>query len=131
MNEKRNTIEEMIRNAKPESFPWRGKNHPTVTLFFPELTWKCPRQAYPDFGKLSVSYVPCQKILEMKSFKLYLNSFRDRYIGQERVPDEIFEALWELLNPHVIKLDLKVSPRGNMKNHIKIERRRKCESIHP
>src|SRR3990167_5993929 len=112
--------EKVIATSLPSVFPWRGKHNPRVEVTFPELTWKCPRQAYPDFGKITIMYVVNRDVLELKSFKLWCNSFRDRYIGHEKVADEIHNTLKELLQPILITTTLEINPRGNVKSTITI-----------
>jgi len=47
-----------------------------INISTPEFTSICPFSDYPDFGSVSIEYVPDEKCLELKSFKLYINAFR-------------------------------------------------------
>jgi hypothetical protein len=49
----------------------------TIEIVCPEFTSVCPRTGQPDFGKLTITYVPAEKCLELKSLKLYLQQFRN------------------------------------------------------
>jgi 7-cyano-7-deazaguanine reductase len=114
--------EKIIQETFPEAFTRKGKIEITIRLFFPELTWKCPVQAYPDFGKITIWYKPRNKILELKSLKLWLNSYREKYIGHEQIATKIFETIWELIDPKELKIHLDINPRGNLKDDIIIQR---------
>ncbi|MFT5530735.1 MAG: 7-cyano-7-deazaguanine reductase [Candidatus Poriferisodalaceae bacterium] len=65
----------------------------------PELTAICPVTGQPDFGTVIISYVPDQKIVELKSLKLYIWSFRDQGIHHEGVTNRILDDLVEALAP--------------------------------
>lgn len=64
-----------------------------INITFPEFTCLCPRSGYPDFASIVVKYVPSQKIVELKSLKLYLNAFRDVPISHEEVTNRIYSVL--------------------------------------
>ncbi len=92
----------------------------TINLQFSEFTCLCPRSGYPDFAVIKVEYVPDKYIVELKSLKLYLNGFRDRYISHEDSTNEIYESLNNLLNPKFIELTGYFAPRGNLKTVVKV-----------
>ena len=85
-----------------------------VTIDLPEFTCKCPFSGYPDFAKLKVLYQPHEKVYELKSLKLYINSFRDRRISHEEVVNQIMDDLIIKANPHWIHLNANFNPRGNV-----------------
>ena len=116
--------EEIIANASVKVFPFKKQTRLYIKLFFPEMTWKCQEQAYPDFAKICINYVPNQKVLELKSLKLWLNSFRDKYYGHEKLASEIFEYIWALINPKKLYIHLDINPRGNMKSDIIMKRKK-------
>lgn len=84
-----------------ETFPNR---HPErrylVRLESSEFTCICPATGQPDFATITVEYLPDQKILESKSFKLYLWSYRDEGVFHEHVTNTILDDLVEALEPH-------------------------------
>ena len=123
--ETRTTGELLIQEQKPEGFKRQENTEMFINIVFPELTWKCPVNAYPDFAKITIRYIPNERILELRSLKLWLNSFRDKYIGHEKIGSEIFETLWETISPMWMKIILDINPRGNMKDYIIIERGKK------
>ncbi len=113
--------EEAIAQAELEV--WQN-NHPEndyeVSIDFPEFTCKCPRSGYPDFATIRIRYIPDRYVVELKSLKLYLNKFRDRYISHEDATNEIFNELKEKLKPRQLEVIGDFTPRGNMKTVIRI-----------
>jgi 7-cyano-7-deazaguanine reductase len=85
---------------KLETFP---NQHPgrryTVTLVCPEFTCICPITGQPDFATITIRYIPDQRILESKSLKLYLWSYRQEGAFHEHVTNQILDDLVEALNP--------------------------------
>ena len=65
----------------------------------PELTCICPVTGQPDFATVVITYVPDQKIVELKSLKLYLWSYRDEGIHHERITNQILDDLVTALAP--------------------------------
>ena len=113
--------EEAIDNACLEV--WENKhleNSYEINLEFPEFTCLCPRSGYPDFAVIRVRYIPNQYVVELKSLKLYLNKFRNRYISHEDATNEIYNELKNRLKPKFIEVIGDFSPRGNLKTVIKI-----------
>src|SRR3990167_7923292 len=106
----------------PRTFKNTATVDMTVTITWPEMTWVCPVQGYPDFAHVTIEYAPGDKILELKSLKIWLTAFRNRPIGHERIASEIFETLWTKASPKRLKVVLDINPRGNMKSVITIER---------
>lgn len=92
----------------------------TIEISFPEFTCLCPRSGYPDFATIKLSYVPNRYVVELKSLKLYLNSFRDRAISHEAVTNMIFDDLKKTLNPRKMEVVGDFNVRGNVKTEIKV-----------
>jgi 7-cyano-7-deazaguanine reductase len=85
---------------KLETFPNRHPGRPyTVTLVSNEFTCVCPMTGQPDFATITIRYIPDQKILESKSLKLYLWSFRDEGHFHEHVTNLILDDLVAALDP--------------------------------
>ncbi len=91
-----------------------------ISISFPEFTCLCPRSGYPDFATIKVLYVPDAKIVELKSFKLYLNAFRDRHISHEEVTNRIFADLEKALAPRFLEVTGDFNPRGNVKTVVRV-----------
>jgi 7-cyano-7-deazaguanine reductase len=85
-----------------------------VDITLPEFTCKCPFSGYPDFATIGIVYVPDQKVVELKALKLYINSYRDRYISHEEVANQILDDFVSVADPHHIIVKADFSPRGNV-----------------
>jgi 7-cyano-7-deazaguanine reductase len=85
---------------KLETFPNRhpGRRY-TVTLVCPEFTCVCPMTGQPDFATITIRYIPDQKIVESKSLKLYLWSYRNEGVFHEHVTNLILDDLVATLEP--------------------------------
>ncbi|MDP3975597.1 MAG: preQ(1) synthase [bacterium] len=86
-----------------------------VTISSPELTCICPFSDYPDFGTVTITYVPDKKCLELKSFKLYINAFREVKIFHESITELIFADFLEVVKPKKARLIIDMNARGNVK----------------
>src|SRR5690242_14394042 len=85
---------------KLEAFPNMNPGRPyTVTLVCPEFTCVCPMTGQPDFATITIRYIPDQKIVESKSLKLYLWSFRNEGVFHEHVTNRILDDLVAALDP--------------------------------
>ncbi len=91
-----------------------------ISISFSEFTCLCPRSGYPDFATIIVRYAPDRKIVELKSLKLYLNSFRNSHISHEEVTNIIFGKLAKKLKPRFLEVVGDFNPRGNVKTVIKV-----------
>lgn len=98
-----------------ESF---SNRHPEYDYFVkfncPEFTSLCPITGQPDFANIVISYVPDQKLVESKSLKLYLFSFRNHGDFHEDVVNEIMKDLIRLLEPKYIEVWGRFLPRGGL-----------------
>jgi len=81
---------------------------------FPEFTSICPVTGQPDFGILMIDYVPDRWLLESKSLKLYLQSFRNHGAFHEDCTVSIGTRIAELLKPHWLRIGGYFNPRGGM-----------------
>ena len=91
-----------------------------ISIKFPEFTCKCPFSGYPDFATLRIIYQPSKKVIELKSIKLYLNSFRDKKISHEEVANQILDDFTEIADPKWIQLEADFNPRGNVHTIIRV-----------
>ncbi len=99
-----------------------------VSITFGEFTCLCPRSGYPDFATIRIRYIPDIKIVELKSLKLYLNSFRNKHISHEEVTNSIYGQLQEMLSPRFLEVVGDFNPRGNVKTVIRITSDRGAEN---
>lgn len=80
----------------------------------PEFTTLCPITGQPDYASLYISYIPDEKLVESKSLKLYLVSFRNHGDFHEDVVNIILNDLKNLMNPKYIEVWGKFLPRGGI-----------------
>ena len=114
------------RDSKPtkklETFPNR---HPerdyVVTLKTEEFTCVCPATGQPDFAKLTIQYIPDKKIVESKSLKLYLWSYRDEGVFHEHVTNVILDDLVSVLKPRWCKVTAEFAVRGGISITVEAE----------
>lgn len=85
-----------------------------VTFDCPEFTTLCPKTGQPDFGHIYISYIPRQLMVESKSLKLYLFSFRNHGDFHEDVVNIILNDLYELMDPRYIEVRGVFMPRGGI-----------------
>ena len=98
-----------------EAFPNRSSDRfYLVTLETDEFTCLCPKTGQPDFASIRVQYVPDQKVVESKSFKLYLWSYRNEGAFHEHVINQILDDLRKLLEPHWIRVSGDFNVRGGI-----------------
>jgi 7-cyano-7-deazaguanine reductase len=102
-------------SKKLEAFPNKtpGRFY-LVTLESDEFTCLCPVTGQPDFAHIQVHYVPDEKIVESKSFKLYLWSYRDEGAFHEHVVNRILDDLVSTLEPHWCKVTGVFNIRGGI-----------------
>ncbi len=93
----------------------------TVTHIAPEFTSLCPKTGQPDFATIIVKYIPAELCVELKSLKLYLNSYRNDGIFFESVTNKILDDLVEVTKPRYMKITAKFNTRGGISSVIKAE----------
>ncbi|BAC07771.1 preQ(1) synthase [Thermosynechococcus vestitus] len=108
--------------------PRPGRQY-TIEITLPEFTCKCPFSGYPDFATLYVSYIPHEKVVELKAIKLYINSYRDRYISHEEAVNQVLDDLVAACDPLYMKIKGDFAPRGNVHTVITVEHHRQTESL--
>ena len=87
----------------------------------PEFTSRCPVTGQPDFGTVVIEYTPDRLCVELKSLKLYLQSFRECGIFYEAVTNRILDELAGVLKPRWMKIETEWNPRGGMHSTITAE----------
>ncbi len=85
-----------------------------VSFNCPEFTSLCPITGQPDFAKIVINYIPDEKMVESKSLKLYLFSFRNRGDFHEDCVNIIMKDLKKLMNPKYIEVKGIFTPRGGI-----------------
>lgn len=89
-------------------------NEYLVTFTCPEFTSLCPKTGQPDFAKILISYIPREKMVESKSLKLYLFSFRNHGDFHEDCVNIIMKDLIALMDPRYIEVKGIFTPRGGI-----------------
>lgn len=103
-------ILEAFDNKHPE-------NDYMVTLNCPEFTSLCPKTHQPDFGTIVINYIPDIRMVESKSLKLYLFSFRNHGDFHEDCVNIIMKDLMRLMHPRYIEVLGRFTPRGGISIH--------------
>ena len=86
----------------------------TVTLVTGEFTCLCPMTGQPDFAKITITYMPDAFIVESKSLKLYLASFRNKGVFHEHVTNAILDDLVKAMAPRWCKVMAEFAVRGGI-----------------
>ena len=92
-----------------------------IEIVAPEFTSVCPKTGQPDFGTITVTYIPAAKCVELKSLKLYLQSFRNEGIFYENVTNRIMDDLRAKLEPRRLRIVAAFRPRGGITETVTIE----------
>lgn len=103
-----------IRKDLLEAVPFEESKE-LITITTDEFSAVCPFSGLPDFGELKIEYYPNGKIVELKSLKYYIISFRNIGVYQEQANKIIYEDLKELLGTDRLKVSLTYNIRGGMK----------------
>lgn len=96
-------------------FQSQGPGEHWISISSPEYTSICPFSDWPDFGSVTIEYVPNKVCLELKSFKLYINAFRNIKIFHETVTEVIFQDFLEAIKPKKARIITDMNVRGNVK----------------
>jgi 7-cyano-7-deazaguanine reductase len=98
-----------------ETFPNRNPERDyEIKIVAPEFTAVCPRTGQPDFATLTLTYVPDKLCLELRSLKLYLQSYRNRGVFHEHVSNEILNDLVKSCRPRRMTLTGEFNVRGGI-----------------
>lgn len=98
---------EAFDNQHPKQFAW-------TSLVCTEFTSLCPKTGQPDFAKIFINYVAADKMVESKSLKLYLFSFRNHGDFHEDCVQKICDDLVKLMKPRYIEVIGEFTPRGGI-----------------
>ncbi|MCF0202121.1 MAG: NADPH-dependent 7-cyano-7-deazaguanine reductase QueF [Bacteroidaceae bacterium] len=101
---------ETFENKHPEHDYW-------VKFLCPEFTTLCPITGQPDFAEIIIRYIPAERMVESKSLKLYLFSFRNHNDFHEDTVNTIMKDLIHLMHPKYIEVVGLFRPRGGISIH--------------
>jgi 7-cyano-7-deazaguanine reductase len=104
-----------VHAALPEIETWPNQ-YPDyeIEIVQPEFTSVCPKTGLPDFGKLVLRYVPDKVCLELKSYKMYLNAYRNLGIFQENVVNRVLEDVVKAAKPKFATVIGEFAARGGL-----------------
>lgn len=105
-----------ILEVFPNKYPQRDY---LITFDCPEFTSVCPVTGQPDFGKITIEYVPADYCIESKSLKLYLGAYRNEGAFAEQIVNQVLEDCVEACNPHSMIVTGNFTARGGIS--IKVE----------
>jgi 7-cyano-7-deazaguanine reductase len=100
----------------PNPHPDRGYE---VSLEIPEFTCLCPKTGQPDFATIRIRYVPDRSLVELKSIKLYIWSYRDTGAFHEDVTNRILDDFVAVAAPRWIEVVGDFSVRGGIKTVVR------------
>jgi len=101
-----------------ETFPTPAEEPFVIEHVNEEFTSLCPKTGHPDFGRIILRYCPDKSCVELKSLKLYYQSFRDEGIFYEAVTNRIRDDLAELLKPRWLEVITEWKGRGGISSRI-------------
>jgi 7-cyano-7-deazaguanine reductase len=115
-----------VHAALPEIETWPNQ-YPDyeIEIVQPEFTSVCPKTGLPDFGKLVLRYVPDKVCLELKSYKMYLNAYRNLGIFQENVVNRVLEDVVKAAKPKFATVIGEFAARGGLSTTVTAIRSRK------
>ena len=106
----------MIAESRLEAVPNGTSNRDyEIDFTIPEFTCLAPDSGFPDFATIRIHYIPDQKLVELKSLKLYINKFRDQEMFHETAVNRILDDLVTLLDPRFVEVVGDFNVRGNIK----------------
>ncbi len=97
--------------------PHAGREY-EIELAHPEFTSICPLTGAPDFGTITIRYVPGEKLLELRSLRDYLGGFRSREILQEALVNEVLDEIVESAAPRRAEVEGVFNMRGGMTTRV-------------
>ena len=95
----------------------------TIRIVSPEFTCLCPKTGQPDFATLKLTYIPAGHCVELKSWKLYLWSYREQGGFHEDLTNRILDDLVAALNPRYLRLKSEFNVRGGVYTSVIVEHR--------
>lgn len=104
-----------IFDVFPNRFP---DNLYVVSMACPEFTSLCPMTGQPDFATMVLEYIPHEKCVESKSFKLYMFAYRNHQSFMETITNSMLEHVVQVLNPRWARIKGLFTPRGGTRMHV-------------
>ena len=118
---RKSTYERLQKNIRKLKTPkievWKNQypdKEYMINLETDELTCICPKTGLPDFAKVVIQYIPDKACVELKSFKMYLHSFRDVGIFHEHLTNRILDDFVRACKPRYAKIGIEMNIRGGI-----------------
>ncbi len=113
MEDKKNLLEVFVNEYPDRDY--------TIEHVAPEFTSVCPKTGQPDFATIVLEYIPDHYCIELKSYKIYLNSYRNDGIYYESVTNKILDDLVDVCQPRFMKITAEFNVRGGISSVIEVE----------
>lgn len=121
----RSTSREEMNLNSLDTFPYEFPGREIKIDFeITEFTAICPFSDFPDFATIRLQYVPNERCIELKSLKLYINSFRDVKIFHEHVINVILDDFVKACDPLQVEIEGDFHVRGNIKTVVRASYRK-------
>jgi len=115
--------------GKLEPFPNTVKNRDyNINITCSEFTSLCPKTSQPDFAIIKISYIPDKLCIELKSFKLYMFSYRNVGEFHEHVTNKILDVFVMACKPKYVSVTGDSNVRGGIKTIVQAEHKKKNKS---
>jgi 7-cyano-7-deazaguanine reductase len=92
---------------------YAGRDY-TIEIVCPEFTSVCPKTGQPDFGTITFTYTPAERCVELKSLKLYLQTYRNRGVFYEHVVNQLLDHFVAACRPVRCRVVGAFTPRGGI-----------------
>jgi 7-cyano-7-deazaguanine reductase len=89
-----------------------------ITTVFPEYSSVCPKTGLPDFGTITIRYMPRKSCIELKSFKMYLLAYRDLGIFYENAVNRMLRDIVDAIKPEWCFVRGVFTPRGGLSTSV-------------
>ncbi|MDD5208194.1 MAG: preQ(1) synthase [Elusimicrobiales bacterium] len=107
-----------IKLPEIESWENQYKRDYTIMIEHPEFTSVCPKTGLPDFGTITIEYVPAKLCLELKSLKYYFLQYRNCGIFMENIANRILDDVIKAIKPRSCTVTADFTPRGGLSSVI-------------
>lgn len=112
-------------------YEYHDRRDVSIVIEHGEFTSLCPRTGLPDFGTITIHYIPNRKIIELRSLKFYFLQYRNAGVFYEHVVNKILDDLVPLLEPHMMEITGNFNVRGGFSTTTSVEYNARYEEKHP
>jgi 7-cyano-7-deazaguanine reductase len=112
-------------------YGYEGRGESSITIVNGEFTSLCPRTGLPDFGTITIHYVPHRKIIELKSLKFYFLQYRNVGIFYEHIVNRMLDDLASLVEPISMEITGRFNIRGGISTTTKAVYHESCSEDEP